>query len=155
MRVRHAMRSLVIEWRVTCVTAQSVEWHMTWPYRAQWRQQSPQSCSADTMECRIQLTVTLEFGLIGASSRFGRIYLLFVYLFVTAIRCQRSRCRKWAIGWTVRVYISDNGNAVSLFAKLSKPALGPTQPPIKWVAGAHSPKVKRPGREAVCISCRG
>jgi hypothetical protein len=30
----------------------------------------------------------------------------------------------------------------------SKPALGPTQLPIKWVPGALSPRVKRPGREA-------
>jgi len=30
-----------------------------------------------------------------------------------------------------------------LFATASRPALGPTQPPIQWVPG-----VKRPGREA-------
>jgi hypothetical protein len=30
----------------------------------------------------------------------------------------------------------------------SRPALGPTQSPIKWVGGAPSPGVKRPGREA-------
>jgi hypothetical protein len=30
----------------------------------------------------------------------------------------------------------------------SRPALGPTQPPIKWVPGALSLAVKRPGREA-------
>jgi len=26
--------------------------------------------------------------------------------------------------------------------------LGPTQPPIQWVPGALSPRIKRPGREA-------
>jgi len=31
---------------------------------------------------------------------------------------------------------------------LSRPALGRTEPPIKWVYGAISPGVKRPGREA-------
>jgi hypothetical protein len=30
----------------------------------------------------------------------------------------------------------------------SRPALGPTQPPIQWVPMALSPRVNRPGREA-------
>jgi hypothetical protein len=30
----------------------------------------------------------------------------------------------------------------------SRPALGPTQPPIRWVPGVLSQGVKRPGREA-------
>jgi hypothetical protein len=35
-----------------------------------------------------------------------------------------------------------------LFTTVSRPALGPIQPPIQWVPGALSPGVKRPGREA-------
>jgi hypothetical protein len=35
-----------------------------------------------------------------------------------------------------------------LFFTESRPALGPTQPPIKWVPGAISRGVKRQGREA-------
>jgi hypothetical protein len=35
-----------------------------------------------------------------------------------------------------------------LFSTSSKPAVGSTQPPIQWVTGAHSPVVKRLGREA-------
>jgi hypothetical protein len=31
---------------------------------------------------------------------------------------------------------------------LARPALGPTQPPIQWVTGALSLRVKRPGCEA-------
>jgi hypothetical protein len=35
-----------------------------------------------------------------------------------------------------------------LFSTSSRPALGSTQPPIQWVPGALSPRVKRPEREA-------
>jgi hypothetical protein len=35
-----------------------------------------------------------------------------------------------------------------LFSTSSRPALGPTQPPIQWVPVVFSPGVKRPGREA-------
>jgi hypothetical protein len=35
-----------------------------------------------------------------------------------------------------------------LFSTESRPALGPTQPPIQLVLVALSPGVKRPGREA-------
>jgi hypothetical protein len=36
---------------------------------------------------------------------------------------------------------------ISLFTIASRPALDPTQPPIQWVPGALSLKVKRAGRE--------
>jgi hypothetical protein len=35
-----------------------------------------------------------------------------------------------------------------LFSMSSRPALGPTQPPIQWVPWTLSPGVKRPGHEA-------
>jgi hypothetical protein len=43
--------------------------------------------------------------------------------------------------------IPDKGD-IFVFSKASRPALGPTQPPIQWVLGALSPRVKRPGGEA-------
>jgi hypothetical protein len=35
-----------------------------------------------------------------------------------------------------------------LFSATSRPAPGPTQPPIQWVPGALSPRIKRSGLEA-------
>jgi len=35
-----------------------------------------------------------------------------------------------------------------LFTTASRPALGPTQPPMQWVQGALSLGLKRPGHEA-------
>jgi hypothetical protein len=42
----------------------------------------------------------------------------------------------------------DTGWHFLLYTTASKPALGPTQPPIQWVPGALSLGVKRQGREA-------
>jgi hypothetical protein len=40
------------------------------------------------------------------------------------------------------------GLGIFLLTTASRPALGPTQPSIEWVAGAPSLRVKRQGREA-------
>jgi hypothetical protein len=37
---------------------------------------------------------------------------------------------------------------ILLFSTTSRPSLGPTQPPIHWVPGAISLRLKRQGREA-------
>jgi hypothetical protein len=44
--------------------------------------------------------------------------------------------------------ILGGGLEIFLFDIVSRPALGPTQPPIKWGPGALSLGVKGPGREA-------
>ena len=41
---------------------------------------------------------------------------------------------------------------IYLFSKESRPALGPTRPPIQWAPGPLSPGVTRPGCEAGCSS---
>jgi hypothetical protein len=43
---------------------------------------------------------------------------------------------------------SRRGMGIFLFTTASRTALEPTQPPIQWVPGAVSLRVKRPGREA-------
>jgi hypothetical protein len=40
------------------------------------------------------------------------------------------------------------GVGIFLFDTMSRPALGPTEPPIQWVLGTLSLGVKGPGREA-------
>jgi hypothetical protein len=47
-----------------------------------------------------------------------------------------------------RGFESRQGLGIFLFTTASRPALGPTHPPIQWVPGALSLGVKRQGREA-------
>jgi hypothetical protein len=54
-----------------------------------------------------------------------------------------------ATGLTIGVLRFDSRRELGfLFTAVSRTALGPTQPPIEWVPGALSMRVKRPGREA-------
>jgi hypothetical protein len=46
-----------------------------------------------------------------------------------------------------RVFESDQGLGICLFTTVSRPALGPTQSPIRWVPRSLSLGVKRPGRK--------
>jgi hypothetical protein len=46
-----------------------------------------------------------------------------------------------------REFESRQGLGIFLFTTSSRPALGPTQPPVKWIPGTLSVGVKRPGRE--------
>jgi len=43
---------------------------------------------------------------------------------------------------------SRRGLGIFLFTTASRPALGPTQPPIQWVPGSLSLGKQRPGHEA-------
>jgi hypothetical protein len=44
---------------------------------------------------------------------------------------------------------SQQGQDIFLYSKVSRPAMGSTQPPIQWVPGVFSPRVKRPGHEII------
>jgi hypothetical protein len=52
-------------------------------------------------------------------------------------------------GLDYRGFEPRHGLGIFLFTTASKPALGPTHPPIQRVTGAVSLRVKRPGRESV------
>jgi hypothetical protein len=56
-----------------------------------------------------------------------------------------------ALGYGLEIgflgFDSRRGLEIFLFSTASRTALGPTQPPLQWVAGALSLGVKRPGRE--------
>jgi hypothetical protein len=47
-----------------------------------------------------------------------------------------------------RGFESHQGLGIFLLTTASRPALGPTQPPVQWVQEALSLGVKRPGHEA-------
>jgi hypothetical protein len=64
--------------------------------------------------------------------------------------------RDSSVGIALSYGMDDRGSRVRLpagleifiFTTVSRTALGPTQPPIQWVLGAISLRVKRPDREA-------
>jgi hypothetical protein len=62
---------------------------------------------------------------------------------------KRSRYSDWLRTGRPRGRILRLGGGKNFdFHVSSRPALGPTQPPIEWVSGALSPGTKQPGREA-------
>jgi hypothetical protein len=60
----------------------------------------------------------------------------------------RSRGSSVGYGLDDRGFESRQGLRIFLFTAVSRPALGPTQPPIQWVSRALSKGVKRPVHEA-------
>jgi hypothetical protein len=57
--------------------------------------------------------------------------------------------QRWATGWMIGVLGFDSRWRLGIFLFTTAPrtALGPVQPPIRWVPGAPSLGVKRPGHE--------
>jgi hypothetical protein len=56
---------------------------------------------------------------------------------------QRSRYSDWLHGGRLRCQNTSSGwRKIFLLCTSSRPALGPTQPPIQWVPGSPSPGVK-------------
>jgi hypothetical protein len=55
--------------------------------------------------------------------------------------------RDSSVGIAAGYGLDDRGINNFLFSTSSRPALGPTEPPIQWIPWAVSPGVKRPWRE--------
>jgi hypothetical protein len=90
-------------------------------------------------------------------SHFSKTHFLFLHLSLVCLEgFQPKLCMHFlfplALGsdWTIGVlgFDSRRGLRIFLFTTASRTALGPTQPPIRWVPVALSLGVKRPGREA-------
>jgi hypothetical protein len=59
------------------------------------------------------------------------------------------RTSSTALGYKLedRRFESRQGLGIFLFTTATRPALGPTQPPVQWLPGALSVGIKRPGHE--------
>jgi hypothetical protein len=71
-----------------------------------------------------------------------------VHVFLISVRIG-SQYSEWATSWKTEVSVFDSrqGQICLLLSTVSRPSLGPTQPPIQWVPGALSLWVKRQGRD--------
>jgi hypothetical protein len=69
---------------------------------------------------------------------------IFVFFTILVFQLLGSGYGRWPQDMLTRM----KGNSIFLFTTASRPALGPTQPPIQCVPGTLSLRVKWPGREA-------
>jgi hypothetical protein len=82
------------------------------------------------------------------------VFIMHLYRMFRTCKYKRLGILDSVVGIATGYGLDDQGVGVRvpiwsrIFSKSSRPALGPTQPPIQWIPGALSPGVKRPGREA-------
>jgi hypothetical protein len=83
----------------------------------------------------------------------GCLLTIVSYIFISFVSIKlRNRdssvIERWATSWMIGGSSPGRGWVIFLSTTASRPALGPTPPPIQWVLAAPSLDVKRPGREA-------
>jgi hypothetical protein len=86
-------------------------------------------------------------GLTSSTLRLYKFFPEFIVLNETSVGSViHLKDTDWTIG--ILGFDSRRGLGIFFFTTMSRTALGPTQPPIQWIRGALSLRIKRPGHEA-------
>jgi len=96
----------------------------------------------------LQNTPTFHYWNLNFLSKFLFKMIKRISVFRLGARVAQS---EWKLGYGLNNWDLTLGRVnmgFFLFTTVSRPVLGPTQPPVQWIPGALSLGVKRPGREA-------